>query len=515
MPRITASTRVADILEICPSARGIFDRYGLKGCGGREGPVESLSFFARVHQVDLEALLKDLNAEAENPSAENGLYKETLADTIYRRFFKAGIAIALTLGAFWGAVSLLQISLGKDLLQPRLIPAIHAHAHAMIFGWVGLLVMGFAYQSFPRFKYTTLWRPSLANLTFYLMLSGIAARVAAEMLQRGPAAMGLGALSASSEFAAIFLFVVIILKTAGRSMEPHNPYEKFIFAALFWFLAAAVFSAVFFFAQATAANESQLVYRIALLDLPLRDVQLFGFATIIIAGVSQRFVPAVYGLGQPKHDRQKVIFWLMNGSLLLDVVSYVALLTSGNPLFALTLEIANLLATVWGVMLVLQLRIFTRPAESDRSWKFVRAAYVWLLIALAMMPLTPLYGAVTHQAFSHAWWGAHLHALTMGFISLMIIGVASRVVPILAGIDSNQITSLWGPFILLNLGCAGRVSLQVLTDFYPGASYALIGLTGFMELAGLAWWGVGLWRIMNLSKTRGARSLRMPAPGSA
>ena len=73
----------------------------------------------------------------------------------------------------------------------------------MIFGWVGLFVMGFAYQSFPRFKYVTLWRPDLANLTLYLMLIGIVSRVAAEMLQPMPVGVGLGILAAGTELAAI------------------------------------------------------------------------------------------------------------------------------------------------------------------------------------------------------------------------------------------------------------------------------------------------------------------------
>ena len=63
--------------------------------------------------------------------------------------------------------------------------------------------------------------------------------------------------------------------------------------------------------------------------------------------------------------------------------------------------------------------------------------------------------------------GSHRHAFTVGFISMMILGVSSRVVPILAGVDSKRMNSLWAPFILLNLGCVGRVLLQVLTDFIP------------------------------------------------
>lgn len=509
---IEASTSVAEIVRLCPSAWKIFDRHGLKGCGGENGPAEPLEFFARVHQADLDALLEDLNAEIEKPVKEPYIYHESLADYIYRRFFKAAIAIMLGLGCVWGVIALTQISLGKSLLQPQLLPMIHAHAHAMIFGWVGLFVMGFAYQSFPRFKMTPLWRPGLANLTLYLMILGIALRFSGDLLAHGAIALGFGAVSAAAEITAIVLFMVIILKTARQSMGPRNPYEVFIVMAFAWFLIQAIFSGVFFFAEATAANLQETIVRTALLDGPLRDMQLLGFAALIIAGVSQRFVPVVYGLGQPGHDRQRLIFWLMNGSLVLDIASYVALLTTGNPLFGFTLELSYLLMAAWAALLVVQLRIFTRTTQPDRSWKFIRAAYIWLLIAIFMMPLLMPYSAWVGEGFSHAFWGAHRHAFTVGFISMMILGVSSRVVPILAGVDSRRLTSLWGPFILLNAGCAGRVILEILTDSAPQVAYPLIGITGFMELGALAWWGIGLWRVMNLSKTRRASALGMPMP---
>lgn len=513
--KVEASTSVAEIVRLCPSARGIFDRHGLKGCGGENGPAEPLEFFARVHQADLQALLEDLNAEIEKPEKEPYIYHETLADYIYRRFFKAAIAILLSLGGLWGLIALLKISFGKSMLQPQLLPMIHAHAHAMIFGWVGLFVMGFAYQSFPRFKLTTLWRPGLANLTFYLMLFGIAFRFAGDTLGHGALALSLGIVSAAAEITAIALFIIIILKTARQSMGPHNPYERFIIAALAWFLIQGILSAFFFLAEATAANLQETVLRTALLDGPLRTIQLLGFAALIIAGVSQRFVPTVYGLGQPRHDRQRLIFWLMNGSLLLDIASYVALLTTGNPVFAATLEISYLLMVLWALLLVIQLRIFTRTSQPDRSWKFIRAAYVWLLVAILMMPLLMPYGAWAGEGFSHAFWGAHLHAFTVGFVSMMIVGVSSRVVPILAGVDSKRLDSLWGPFILLNIGCAGRVMLQILTDFRPGIAYVFLGATGVIELGALAWWGLGLWRVMNLSKTHRASVLGAPTPLAA
>ena len=512
MNQITANTSVAEIVKLCPGARRIFDEHGLKGCGGEHGPTEPLALFAAVHQANLADLLHKINAELESPSAQPYVYAETLQDYIYRRFFKAGVAIVLTVGCLWGAINLLQIALGRSFLQLRLLSSIHAHAHAMIFGWVGMFVMGFAYQSFPRFKNATLWRPGMANLSFYLLGSGIVAGMAAEMLLPTPVSFVLGTLSGAAEIAAVAIFMVVLYRTARQSIEPHNPYEKFIASSFLWFLLGTILEAVFFFAKAIAHSERSLIMRIALIDGPLRDIQLLGFAALIIAGVSQRFVPHVYGLGKPARDRQPLIFWLINGSLLLNIISYVLLLTTHQLYFAIGLELAYLLMPLWAVLLAKQIGVFRKPTQPDRTFKFIRAAYVWLVIACGMMPFFPLYGALTHQVFAHTYMGSHRHAFTVGFISMMILGVSSRVVPILAGIDAKRLNSLWAPFLLFNVGCAGRVILQILTDFVPNVAYPLVGLTGFIELVALLWWGIELWRTMNVARTNRTNMQRAPFP---
>jgi hypothetical protein len=508
---VSENTSVAEVVKGVPGARRIFDEHGLRGCGGAHGPTEPLAFFAAVHQVDLKALLDELNREALRPQ-QPYVYRETLQDFIYRRFFKAGIAIVLTVGALWGAVNLAQIALGKSFLQLHLVQSIHAHAHAMIFGWVGLFVMGFAYQSFPRFKNTTLWRPDLANLSFYLMLAGIFTRMAGELLIHSGPGLALGVFAASVEMISIVLFLTILYKTASQSIEPRNPYEKFIAGSFFWFFLQAILSDLFFFAKASAMGQQQLIRRIALIDGPLRDIQLLGFTALIIAGVSQRFVPLVYGLKRPNKDRQSLIFAIMNAALVLNVISYVAVLTTGNPAWGIGLEIAYLMMPLWAVLLAIQLGVFSRPSQPDRTFKFIRAAYVWLIIANAMMPFFLVYGILTHQVFAHAYMGAHRHAFTVGFISMMIMGVAARVVPILAGADANKLPNLWGPFLLITLGNSGRVLLQIATDFYPNVAYPLVGLTGFIEVTALAWWGIGLWRVMNLSRAQRSKVLAAPFP---
>jgi len=272
----------------------------------------------------------------------------------------------------------------------------------------------------------------------------------------------------------------------------------------------ALLSDFFFFAKATAVGEQQFIRRIALIDGPLRDMQLLGFAALIIAGVSQRFVPLVYGLKRPQKDRQSLIFGLMNIALVLNVISYVAVLTTGNLAWGLGLEIAYVLMPVWAVLLAIQLGVFSKPTQPDRTFKFIRAACVWLIVANVMMTFFLVYGIATHQGFAHAYMGAHRHAFTVGFISLMIMGVAARVVPILAGVDARKLSNLWGPFFLITLGCSGRVLLQIATDFFPKVAYPLVGFTGFIEVTGLAWWGIALWRVMNMASTERAKVLTGP-----
>jgi hypothetical protein len=132
---------------------------------------------------------------------------------------------------------------------------------------------------------------------------------------------------------------------------------------------------------------------------------------------------------------------------------------------------------------------------------------VWLLLSLGMLVLWPVHqhGLLATLApgseaaglgFSHAYYGAARHAITVGFVSLMIVGVAAKVVPTLNGVPSRRLSPLWGPFVLVNLGCALRVFGQTLTDFTTGA-FPVAGVSGLLEVTGLALWGGHLWLVMS------------------
>jgi hypothetical protein len=169
---ITDETFLPDLVALSPSTRAVFDRHGLHGCGGQLGPREQIGWFARLHGVPIDELLSELRDAAKLSSSTVVEFSPSIADIIYRPFFLAGIVTVLTLGCMWGAINLLTIGLTQNFSSVS-YSWVLAHAHAMVFGFVGFFIMGFAYQAFPRFKHTTLWRPRLAFSALPLMIAGM------------------------------------------------------------------------------------------------------------------------------------------------------------------------------------------------------------------------------------------------------------------------------------------------------------------------------------------------------
>src|SRR6516162_5158899 len=131
---VNESVQIPDLLRLAPEVRSVLDRYGLRGCGGEWGPAESLGFFARAHDVPVEHLLRELRerlAGRLEPSTDKDVPEVSpqLGDAIYRPFFKAGIAVVLTLGAVWGAYLLLRIAFDKSFHAVG-IHEVNAHGHA-------------------------------------------------------------------------------------------------------------------------------------------------------------------------------------------------------------------------------------------------------------------------------------------------------------------------------------------------------------------------------------------------
>jgi hypothetical protein len=274
-----------------------------------------------------------------------------------------------------------------------------------------------------------------------------------------------------------------------------TPSDRYIVAAVFWFAAQGIYDAFLYWMTSTAGSAEDLVRRVADYQVPLRDMQIHGFALLMILGVSQRYLPGMIGLRRVPERLADGLLVVLNLAVAGEIAGFLGRRFSSAVVFPWLLEASVIALAVAAGVLTWSLGILHRPAERDRSVKFLRAAYAWLAVSLVMLIAFPLYLAGTGLVFSHAYFGATRHAITVGFVSLMIVGVASKVVPTLNGVPAAALPRLWVPFVLLNAGCAMRVFFQTLTDFTPVA-FPVAGVSGVLEVTGLAIWGLHVARVM-------------------
>lgn len=493
--RITAEMMLPEVITEFPGTRQVLDRYGLKGCGGPNGPAESVGWFARAHEVPLDRLLEELNAALQVRQPVVVEFKPSLGDTIYRYFFVAGVVTVLTLGCLWGAINLFLIG-GKQSLGGIDYSWVLAHGHAMVFGFVAFFIMGFAYQAFPRFKHASLWKPHLAIWALPLMGVGILLQALAHVIAPHVPYLSLGIAAGILQIFAVMIFTTAILMTfkeAGKSER----YDRFVYVALAWFNLAAILNPIIFWLYESAETREIFLYRLMVYNIPYRDVQLLGIAVVMILGVSLRFLPHAYGLRQPSDRWCGFLLWGCNGAILLAIVTHLIAMLTDNYWWLGANEVSALVLLGAALGSPFQYRMFGTVAanERDRGLKFLRAAYIWFIVAMALLAFAPVYMYGFYEPpvgstspFSHAYYGAYRHSLTVGFILMMIVGVSSKVVPTLSGVDVQQANRLWPTFILLNIGNFTRISTQIATDFTP-AAYSIMGLSGFIEVVGLGLWG--------------------------
>lgn len=437
-----------------------------------------------------------------NPDLAAATPARSIGNTIHRPFFIAGLATVLTLGCVWGAINLLTIGVNQNFNSVS-YSWILAHGHAMVFGFVGCFIMGFAYQVFPRLKGTTLWGTKLALSSLPLMIAGIALQTVAHLGMPSGYGFTLELVAASLQLASVIIFGVVIVQTARRANRPEVS-DRFVYAAIVWFIVAAVANPIVFRLFELPGSRERLLFNLATFNIPYRDVELIGMAVTMILGVSMHLLPLAYGLRQPAKAWRDFVFWGVNIALVAGALSFIGGMAGRNHWMLMFQWLTTITFLIIAAGLPRQFRLFGDLAESkkDRSLKFIRAAFVWFIVATAMLVLVPVYNfgiymplTGSYVPFSHAFFGAYRHAITVGFIMMMIVGVSSKVVPALSGIETRRVASLWPTFLLLNLGNAMRVTFQIATDFTPSA-YPIMGVSGFIEVVGLSLWAYELVRNM-------------------
>ena len=207
----------------------------------------------------------------------------------------------------------------------------------------------------------------------------------------------------------------------------------------------------------------------------------WGFMVPFVWGFNAKWLPVFLGT-RPPHDRLLGAAVAVQGAgIALGLAGFFRATTA-------LLSGASLLAMI-------ALHIFARPEKPAKTKGihssfpfFVRSAYVWLLVAAVL-------GIWAANATDPAGiWGASRHALTVGFVAMMVFCIGQRVLPAFSGMRL-----LFSPrlmfvgLLFLSLGCTVRVGAEVLAyqEILP-AAWAWLPYSAILELAAVTALAVNL-----------------------
>lgn len=433
----------------------------------------------------------DLSEAARGQEEDAG---SLVAIAIYRPFFLIGLLVILTVGAAWGVLLLWRIGASGSFTGVT-VHEVNAHGHAQVMGWVGVFIMGFAYQVFPRLWHVDLPAPRLALASGLAMVVGIACRSSAMMFQDAAWAEPVHLAGVVVEVAAVTIFIGALLTAFWRSGQPIRPYVALAFTAFAFFLVQTVYGGWHIGRLIAAVDRDALLHQISTYQAPLRDLQIHGMAMLMIFAVSIRLFPSLFGLPEVSSRRAWIAFGLLVAAILGETSLFLTFRLTGSHAAAGAMLLPWLMLPIAAGMIVLPWRLWNPLPEPGRGGKFIRMAFLWLFVSFGMLLLLPVYQVISGIPFSHAYYGAIRHGITVGFISMMIVGMSSTIVPVVRGIAPGQLPSLWLPFALINLGCLVRVVFQIGTDWHP-MFFTLVGISGMLEWTGLAFWACHLAMLM-------------------
>jgi hypothetical protein len=470
-PPLRADMTVRQVAADYPGCREVLRRYGEpEGRPTKFGHLEPLDRFARRRQLDVNQLLTELaqvSGASVNPEGDQ-------AQSVHRPFLISALAVTLSLGAGWGAWLLWEIGRAGNFTA---IPAAHivAHGAAQLWGFIALFVVGIALRYLPLSAGGP--RPLLCRLLLAAFLTGV---VGGFFWSLGPEqARWLGPLSGLALVAAALGFLLFLYRQLAGKLR--FTWARLILAAGAWMNVWAVLTLVLRFWERSTGpgNYSEPVRQL------LMELAIFGFTLNAIYGFGQRLLPGITGSATPRGGPIEAAFWLHNVGVLLLLPTSLGWPPWVEALAAAVLMAAALTYAV-GMRGFLRVRRSTPRPEVGQELlvRYVQLAFFWLLASLALLFAGDCYAAVRGQPLPHAYLGSIRHALTVGFMTTLILGVGQRLLPIL---EHTLLAwpQLVGPiFFLIAVGNLLRVAAEMATLFTAPA-FAVMPLSALLELTAL------------------------------
>ncbi len=473
-PPIRPDMTVRQVAADYPGCREVLRRHGEpEDRPTKFGHLEPLDHFARRQGIDLEQLLGEL-AQA----AGVGVDRESVrAQLVHRPFIVSALAITLSLGAGWGAWLLFEIG-WHGRFEAATASHIVAHGAAQLWGFIALFVVGIALRFLPMSSGQPRPRLAFAHLLLATFLVGVVGGFVWALLPRQ--ASWLGPLSGAALVLAAVLFLAFLFGQVRRHRR--TTWGRLIAAAGTWMFVWAVVTLTL---RSSRSAQGPGAYSEWMRQL-LMDLAIFGFAMNAIYGFGQRLLSGIVGSGTPRAGAIEATFWLHN--------SGVALLSLGHAretAVAASLGVALLAAGAFSY--AVGMRGFVRVRRSSPRpevgtpmlRRYVQLAFFWLLVGMTMLLFADLYWNVRSLIVPHAYLGAVRHALTVGFMTTLILGVGQRLLPILGHTLLPWPQLVFPTFAFIAIGNSLRVLTELATP-YSEIAFAIMPFSAVLELFALA-----------------------------
>jgi len=409
--------------------------------------------------------------------------RELALSRLLMAYIATGLLFMLFPGTLLGVWNLLQIS-GREsvgLISPAWL---QAHGHAQVFGWIGSFLLGIGSYSIPKLRGAATQAIRAAWVCWALWTIGVAVRWGATVYLWNWRV--LLPVSGILELAAFLIFFGVISQhrpqNSGRpNAAGSSRLEPWIFVVL---------SATLGFLAALGANLAGSIYVALRSDTPAfphlfdqRYLALMGWGFLVpfVWGFSAKWLRTFLGLKPLRHG-------ILLSALAINWIGIV-LAIAGQLSFATWFFVAST------ALAILAIRVFepsenpakTKGVHSSFPW-FVRLAYGWLLVAAVLGVAARVWDT------SGGIWGASRHALTVGFISIMVLSIGQRILPAFAGMRLLWSTKLmFAGLLLLSVGCALRVSCEVLAyQGYAAWAWSVLPGSALLELAGLTAFAINI-----------------------
>ncbi len=414
----------------------------------------------------------------------------------YRPYIKSAIIVAMTLGFTTGAVMLFLPALGRST-GSTWIAHLQAHGFAQIFGWAGLFLMGMAFHVVPRFRNGPLAFPWPQRTALTLILLSIALRFLGQTLPSLAFNEALLAASGLCVAAGAGIFTVTIGLVLRRGTAPHSSSETWLWMSLFWLLAATALNMVVVVQMAVDAREITS----ARPDGAFVHAGVVGFIVNFVLGISLRSVSAFLGLRPARQNVNRLGLVALNAGVAITTIALLFGLADWALLVGALLELGGFAGFVYALRLFDGRdapRVYNLRAYGRYEW-YLRTAYGWLLVGGAFQAWNAIGGVWPDIALPANLAAPALHVLSLGFVTMIILGMASRMIPLFEGAVLPWHWLMDAVYASLNVSVVLRIVFGVVSTDADWVGLAVSGTLGTLAMASFA---AIIWRTLQSSSRR-------------